>query len=102
MRDIAQLDAAVERVRTLTHGVGIGGQRDWNVAVVDSTRIVLTPTEAADPARLTAALRALPNRPVPSQNADPLKLEGLPRIAEMVGGWLKPSEAVPLEVVTKG
>ena len=36
VRDISQLDAAVERIRTLTHGVGIGGQRDWNVAVVDS------------------------------------------------------------------
>jgi preprotein translocase subunit SecD len=47
VRDIAQVDAAVERVRTLTQGVGIGGQRDWNVAVQDdSTRIVLTPTKA--------------------------------------------------------
>ena len=44
VRKVAQLDAAVERIRTLTQPVGMGGQRDWNVQVVDSTRIVLTPT----------------------------------------------------------
>jgi preprotein translocase subunit SecD len=44
VRNVAQLDAAVERIRTLTQPVGMGGQRDWNVQVVDSTRIVLTPT----------------------------------------------------------
>ena len=46
VRDPAQLDAAVERLRTLTQPVGLTGTRDWDVAVVDSTRIVLTPTEA--------------------------------------------------------
>lgn len=46
VRDVAQLDAAVERLRTLTQGVGVTGQRDWNVAVVDGTRIVMTPTKA--------------------------------------------------------
>jgi preprotein translocase subunit SecD len=46
VRNIAQLDAAMERARGLTRPVGLGGQRDWNVAVVDSYRIVLTPTEA--------------------------------------------------------
>src|SRR5690349_5853383 len=46
VRNIAQLDAAVERIRTLTQPVGMGGQRDWDVRVVDSTRIVLTPTES--------------------------------------------------------
>ena len=51
VRDIARLDTAVERVRTLTQPTGMTGQRDWNVAVVDSTRIVLTPTESG----LTAA-----------------------------------------------
>jgi preprotein translocase subunit SecD len=43
VRDLSQLDAAVERIRTLTRPVG-AGQRDWDVAVVDSNRIVLTPT----------------------------------------------------------
>jgi preprotein translocase subunit SecD len=56
VRDIAQLDAAVERVRTLTQPVGMGGQRDWNVAVVDSTRIVLTPTETGLAAATESAM----------------------------------------------
>lgn len=46
VRDGVRLDDAVERIRTLTQPSGMTGQRDWNVAVVDSTRIVLTPTEA--------------------------------------------------------
>ncbi len=45
VRDPTQLDAAVERLRTLTQPVGLTGSRDWNVAVEDSTRIVLTPTD---------------------------------------------------------
>ncbi len=52
VRDSSQLDAAVERVRALTQGVGVTGQRDWDVRVVDSTRIVLTPTQSG----LTAAV----------------------------------------------
>ena len=52
VRDSTQLDAAVERVRALTQGVGNTGQRDWDVRVIDSTRIVLTPT----PSGLTAAV----------------------------------------------
>ncbi|WP_294389758.1 protein translocase subunit SecD [uncultured Sphingomonas sp.] len=46
VRDVTQLDAAVERLRTLTQPSGLSGQRDWNVQVVDSTRIVMTPTQA--------------------------------------------------------
>jgi len=46
VRNVAQLDAAVERARSQTAAVGVTGQRDWNVAVVDSTRIVMTPTSA--------------------------------------------------------
>jgi len=45
VRDSSQLDAAVDKVRTLTAPVGSTGQRDWNVQVVDSTRIVMTPTQ---------------------------------------------------------
>ena len=45
VRDPTQLDAAVERLRTLTQPVGLTGTRDWNVSVEDSTRIILTPTE---------------------------------------------------------
>ena len=44
VRDPTQLDAAVERMRTLTKPVALTGSRDWDVQVVDSTRVVLTPT----------------------------------------------------------
>ena len=44
VRNPTQLDAAVERLRELTRPVGLTGSRDWDVQVVDSTRIVLTPT----------------------------------------------------------
>jgi preprotein translocase subunit SecD len=44
VRDPTQVDAAVERMRNLTKPVALTGSRDWDVQVVDSTRIVLTPT----------------------------------------------------------
>jgi preprotein translocase subunit SecD len=44
VRNPTQLDAAVERMRNLTRPVALTGSRDWDVQVVDSTRIVLTPT----------------------------------------------------------
>lgn len=46
VRDGSRVDAAVERIRTLTQGAGMTGQRDWNVEVRDSTMIVMTPTES--------------------------------------------------------
>lgn len=46
VRDRAQVDAAVEIARGLTNGIGVTGQRDWNVAVRDSSLIVMTPTQA--------------------------------------------------------
>lgn len=46
IRDVSRLDAAVDLVRRLTQGVGLTGQRDWDVAVRDGTRIVMTPTAA--------------------------------------------------------
>jgi preprotein translocase subunit SecD len=45
VRNPTQLDAAVERMRKLTQPVGLTGQRDWDVQVVDSTRVVITPTQ---------------------------------------------------------
>ena len=44
VRDPTQVDAAVERMRTLTRPMGLTGNRDWDVQVVDSTRLVLNPT----------------------------------------------------------
>jgi preprotein translocase subunit SecD len=44
VRDPTKVDAAVERLRRLSQPLQLTGQRDWDVQVVDSTRVVLTPT----------------------------------------------------------
>ncbi|UIJ45043.1 protein translocase subunit SecD [Sphingomonas cannabina] len=47
VRDPSQVDAARERLLGIVgSGVGMTGQREWDVEVVDSTRFVLTPTKA--------------------------------------------------------
>ncbi|BAK67630.1 protein-export membrane protein SecD [Sphingobium sp. SYK-6] len=46
VRNASQVDAAVERIRPLTQGAGLTGQRDFNVEVRDGNTIVVTPTEA--------------------------------------------------------
>ncbi len=42
--DIAQVDAAREKLLPLTTGAGLTGKRDWTIEVVDENRFVLTPT----------------------------------------------------------
>ena len=56
VRDPTQLDAAVEKLRALTQPVGLTGTRDWDVSVVDSTRIVMTPTKSGADRALKDAL----------------------------------------------
>jgi len=56
VRNPTQLDAAVERLRSLTQPVGLTGQRDWEVQVVDSTRVVLTPTAGGNARALKDAM----------------------------------------------
>ena len=46
VRDPTQIDAAFERMRTLSQPQGLTGTRDWEVSTVDGNRIVLTPTES--------------------------------------------------------
>ena len=46
VRDPTQVDTAVERLRAITQPVALTGSRDWDVQVMDSTRIVLTPTQS--------------------------------------------------------
>ncbi|WP_426387726.1 protein translocase subunit SecD [Sphingobium sp. R-21] len=46
VRNPSEVDAAVERIRPLTQGAGLTGQRDFNVEVVNSSTIVITPTQA--------------------------------------------------------
>ena len=57
VRNGVQVDAAVERIRTLTQPSGMTGQRDWDVQVVDSTRVVLTPTQAGLNAAIKGAMQ---------------------------------------------
>ena len=56
LRNVTQLDAARERLNKLTGGVGLTGQRDWDLRVVDSSRIVMTPTEAGINASIKEAM----------------------------------------------
>ena len=56
VRDATQLDTARERVNNLTSGAGLTGQRDWELSVVDGSRIVLTPTAAGLANRVDEAM----------------------------------------------
>ncbi|CAA9545681.1 MAG: Protein translocase subunit SecD [uncultured Sphingosinicella sp.] len=46
VRNPAQADAAREIAYNQTQPVGLGGQRNWNVNVVDTSRIVMVPSQA--------------------------------------------------------
>jgi preprotein translocase subunit SecD len=56
VRDPTQVDAAVDRMRNLTKPVALTGNRDWDVSVVDSTRVVLTPTASGTAQALKDAM----------------------------------------------
>ncbi len=56
VRDPTQIDAAVERMRSLTRPVALTGNRDWDVQVVDSTRIVMTPSPSGTAQSLKDAM----------------------------------------------
>ena len=87
VRNPAQVDTAVERLRTLTKPVGtFSAERDWTVRVMDSTRVVMAPTEAGNKQALQrrddrrARRRPPPHRPAghqgnhrhqPGRDADP-------------------------------
>ena len=60
---------------------------------------MLLPEEAEDAPRFAAALRALPDRPRPSQSNPELRLEGLANISEIVGDWLDQRAHPHLSVV---
>src|SRR3546814_18094366 len=71
VRDPSRVDAAVEIMRALTQPVGLGGQRDWHVNVIDSSRIVLTPTQSGLEVALDSALDVA--REVVSTRVDPAR-----------------------------
>ena len=56
VRDPRQVDAAVERMRTITQPIGLTGTRDWEVGVVDLNRVVLTPTPSGNSQALRNAM----------------------------------------------
>jgi preprotein translocase subunit SecD len=56
VRNPAQVDAAVEIARNQTQPVGLGGQRDWSVNVVDTSRIVMEPSASGIDAALNRAM----------------------------------------------
>ena len=56
VRDPTKVDAAVERLRRLSQPVALTGNRDWDVQVVDSTRVVLTPSAAGTTQALKDAM----------------------------------------------
>jgi preprotein translocase subunit SecD len=69
VRDPTQVDTAVDLVRGLTNGIGVTGQRDWEVAVRDSIRIVMTPTQAGLDEEVNKALDTA--RTVVAKRIDP-------------------------------
>ncbi|GAA4714612.1 protein translocase subunit SecD [Sphingomonas lutea] len=56
VRDPRQVDTAVERLRAVTQPVGMTGSRDWDVQVMDSTRVVMTPTASGNQRALKDAM----------------------------------------------
>jgi len=56
VRDPAQLDTAVERLRTLTQGVGLTGTRTFEVTTQDGNRVVMTPTREGETEALKNAM----------------------------------------------
>ncbi|MEA3068010.1 MAG: preprotein translocase subunit SecD [Sphingomonadales bacterium] len=56
VRNPTQIDAAVERMRKLSNPLALTGNRDWDVQVVDSTRVVLTPTPSGTAQALKDAM----------------------------------------------
>jgi predicted glycosyltransferase len=62
----------------------IRARRAAELGIID----MLEPSQAADPARLAAALKAVYERPRPSESEKALELGGLATICDLVDGWL--------------
>src|SRR5579872_2486982 len=97
VRDPRQVDAAVERMRNLTRPVALTGNRDWDVSVVDSTRVVLTPTQTGMTQSMKEAMSVA--RDVVSRRIDPqgtkeitVVNEGSDRVLVEVPGVENPDE----------
>jgi preprotein translocase subunit SecD len=70
LRDPSQVDAARERLLSITGGgVGMTGQREWDIQVVDSSRLVLTPTKAGLDQAIDTAMGDASARPPSSSSS---------------------------------
>ena len=56
LRDISQLEAARQLLSQKTTGVGTTGQRDWDIAVINSSTFTVTPTKAGIEAAIDSAM----------------------------------------------
>ncbi|MEO6199175.1 MAG: protein translocase subunit SecD [Sphingomicrobium sp.] len=56
VRNPGQVDEAVDRMRALTRPVALTGNRDWDVNVLDSNRVVLSPTDSGSAQALKDAM----------------------------------------------
>ena len=57
LRDPSQVDAARERLLSITGGgAGLTGQREWDIQVVDTSRFVIRPTQAGLAQAVTTAM----------------------------------------------
>ena len=56
VRDPTHVDDAVERLRKLATPIGLTGTREWDIQVMDSTRIVMIPTPAGTAKALKDAM----------------------------------------------
>ncbi|MEO7563800.1 MAG: protein translocase subunit SecD, partial [Sphingomicrobium sp.] len=56
VRNPGEVDEAVDRMRALTRPVALTGNRDWDVTVLDSSRVVLNPTVSGSAQALKDAM----------------------------------------------
>ncbi|MGY4398055.1 preprotein translocase subunit SecD [Sphingomonas sp. UYAg733] len=101
LRDVTQLDDARERLNKLTKGAGMTGQRDWDLQVVDGSRIVMTPTKAGTDQAITDAMSTATD--VVRKRIDSLGTkeptiirQGATRIVVQVPGLKDPSALIEL------
>lgn len=89
VRNPTQVDSAVERMRSMTKPVGLTGARDWDVGVIDTNRVVLTPTSGGTDQALKDAMSVA--RDVVRRRIDP---QGTKEITVVTQG----SERILVEV----
>jgi preprotein translocase subunit SecD len=97
VRDPRQIDAAVERMRNLTKPVALTGNRDWDVSVVNSTTVVLTPTPSGTAQAMKDAMgeaRNVVHKRIDPQGTKEITVvtEGADRVLVEVPGVEDPEE----------